>query len=190
MHMTVAEFADKLGIEVSCDFHPGILVPEVRIRAFCEQNKCGNYGRNYMCPPHIGPLEEIRAKLKNYQRGVLLQYIKSVDVRGDRKGVIQTKIDFHGKILRIEEFLREQGISQVWGLSGGNCGLCKICHADKGKPCRHPDRARPSLEAVGIDVLKLLEYFGLDSGFHADKITWTGCILMEEGKNVLSESQI
>ena len=188
--MAISELAHKLGIEVPCEFDPALLVPEERIRAFCEQNKCGSYGHNYMCPPQIGPLDEIRAKLNTFQHGLLLRYARSMDVRGDRKGVIRTKIDFHVKILRIEEFLREQGIRQVWGLSGGNCGLCKVCHADKGKPCRHPDRARPSLEAIGIDVLKLLENFRLDSGFHADKITWTGCILMAESKTVSPASQI
>jgi len=45
------------------------------------------------------------------------------------------------------------------------------------EPCTYPDRARMSLEAIGIDVIKLLDKFGLDSEFHPDRITWTGCIL-------------
>ncbi len=175
--MRIAEFVRQLGIGTCCEFGSEMVVPEEKIRAFCLENKCGNYRNNYMCPPHISSLEEIRIKLKKFQRGVLLQYVKSLDVRSDRKGVIQTKIDFHNKILQIEEFLTERRMNQVWGMSGGSCGLCHICRARMGEPCLYPDKARMSLEAIAVDVLGLLDKLGLDSKFHADKITWTGCIL-------------
>jgi len=175
--LTVEEFARQLGIETCLEFDPASLVPEDRIRDFCLENKCGSYGSNYMCPPYVGSLEEIRAKLKKYSRGVLLQYTKSLDVREDREGVIQTKTDFHNKVLLIEEFFRGRGINQVWGLIGGNCGLCDTCRINMDEPCPYPDRARMSLEAIGIDVIKLLDKLGLDSEFHPDRITWTGCIL-------------
>ena len=51
------KFARQLGIETCLEFNPGLLVPEQRIRALCFEDKCGNYGKNYMCPPHIGSLE-------------------------------------------------------------------------------------------------------------------------------------
>ena len=113
-----------------------------------------------------------------FRRGVLLQYVKFLDVKGDAEGVRQTKIDFHHKILRIEESLRLQGISEIWGMMGGNCELCDTCGAKMGKPCVYPDPARTSLEAIGVDVLALLDRLGLDSQFHADKITWTVCIII------------
>jgi hypothetical protein len=34
-----------------------------------------------------------------------------------------------------------------------------------------------SLESLGVDVVSLLDRFGLDSAFHPDTVTWTGCIL-------------
>lgn len=176
--MRVEEFARQLGIETCLEFGSDVLVPEERIRAFCLENKCGNYCRNYMCPPYTGSVEEIRMRLKKFKRGVLLQYAKSVDIRGDREGIIQTKVDFHNKILQIEEFLRERGINQVWGMIGGSCELCHVCKAGAGEPCPYPDKARTSLEAAAIDVLALLDKLGLDSGFCTDKITWTGCILL------------
>ncbi len=176
--MRVEEFARQLGIETCLEFDLDVLVPEERIRAFCLENKCGNYGYNYMCPPYVGSVEEIRIKLKKFKRGVLLQYAKSLDIRGDREGVRQTKVDFHHKIIQIEEFLRKEGINQVWGMIGGSCELCDVCKAKMSEPCPYPDEARTSLEAIAIDVLALLDKFGLDSKFHADKITWTGCVLL------------
>jgi hypothetical protein len=34
-----------------------------------------------------------------------------------------------------------------------------------------------SLESIAVDVIALLDRFGLDSDFHPHRITWTGCIL-------------
>lgn len=174
----VEEIARQLGIEACLEFDPEVLVPEEKIRAFCYENKCGSYQGNYMCPPYTGSVEEIETKLRNYKSGALLQYSKSLDVRGDREGVRQTKLDFHNKILQIEELLRERGINQVWGMIGGSCEFCDACKARTGEPCPFPNKARTSLEALAIDVVALLDRFGLDSRFHQDRITWTGCILL------------
>ena len=46
-----------------------------------------------------------------------------------------------------------------------------------GEPCPYHDRARTSLEAIAVEAGWLLDKFGLDGGFHKDRITWTGCIL-------------
>jgi predicted metal-binding protein len=175
--MTITELARQLGIGTCLEFDSGILIPEERIRSFCMENRCKSYGNNYTCPPYTGSLEEIKNGLGGFQRGWLLQYSKEIDVRCNKEGVVQTKIDFHEKILRLEEFLRERGTGPVWGMIGGNCGLCDKCKAESHEPCAYPDKARTSLEAIAVDVIGLLNKFGLDSEFHLDKITWTGCIL-------------
>jgi predicted metal-binding protein len=175
--MSILEFARQLGIETCLEFSPELLVPEQRIRELCSENKCGNYRSNYMCPPHVGSLEEIKARLSEFRRGLLLQYSKTLDVRNDMEGVKETKIDFHNNILRLEEFLGSEGIQPVWGMIGGSCELCEPCRAKFGEPCPYPDKARMSLESIAIDVLSFLDRFGLDNKFYPDKITWTGCIL-------------
>jgi predicted metal-binding protein len=182
--MTLAEIMKHLGIENYRKFSVEMLVPEARIRDFCAQNKCGNYGNNYMCPPAVGSIEEITTKLKGFQRGILLQYGKHLDVRNNRKEAMQVQKDFHRKILQLEEFLGQKGIRPVWGMIGGNCKLCDECKAKTGETCANPDQARMSLEAIGIDVLGLLEKLGLDNRFHADKITWTGCVLVHGQSNI------
>ena len=178
--MNLAEIMQKLGIETYCEFSTELMVPEERIRAFCVQNKCGNYGNNYMCPPAAGSVNEIKAKLENFQHGILLQYRKHLDVKNNRKGAIQAQKEFHSKILQLEDLLSQKGISPVWGMIGGNCRLCDECKAKTGETCRHPDKARMSLEAIGIDVLGLLDKLGLDNKFHADKIIWTGSVLIQK----------
>lgn len=173
----IKEYSEKLGIDVCVEIDLALLFPEERVRAYCEENKCGSYGRNYMCPPNAGSLDEIRERLKKYGDGYLLQYSQEMNLKKDWKNLIKSKDDFHEKILKLEDYLKKEGIDDVWGLIGGNCGLCDTCAIQKDKPCRHPDDARMSLEAIGINVIGLLNKLGLDSNFHQDRITWTGCIL-------------
>jgi len=173
----IKEYSEKLGIDVCVEIYPESLIPEERIRKYCEENKCGSYGRNYMCPPNAGSLDEIRERLKNYSQGYLFQYSREMDLKKDWKKLIKSKDDFHKMILKIEDYMKKEGIEDVWGLIGGNCGLCETCAIQKDEPCRHPDKARMSLEAIGIDVVGLLDKLELDSHFHSDRITWTGCIL-------------
>ncbi len=169
------QFAQEHGIKTCLAFDSRLLTPEQSIRDFCVENKCGNYGTHHMCPPRIGSLEEVKSRLGMYQKGILLQYSKPLDVKNDREGLRQSKLEFHEKLLKIEELLRSDGIEHPWGMIGGSCDLCNICRVDE--PCPYPERARTSLEALGIDVIALLEGANLDSKFHSDKITWTGCVL-------------
>ena len=171
------QFAKELGIEICLPFHPELLMPEQRIRDLCAENKCGNYSRNCMCPPRIGSLEEIKIRLGKQDRGILVQYSRPLDVKHDLEGLRQSKVDFHEKVLQLEGILKNDGIEHQWGMIGGSCALCDTCPTEVDEPCPYPERARTSLEAIGVDVLALLESLGLDNKFHPDKITWTGSIL-------------
>lgn len=174
---SLPKFAERLGIHSCLKFSTDVLVPEQRIRNYCLENKCGKYNTNYMCPPFVGSLAEIQARLTEYKRGLIFQYAEPVDVNNDRPGVRRSKMDFHKKVLKIEKFFDKQGIDDVWGMIGGNCELCKVCGVKLNEPCRHPQKARPSLESLAIDVIALLDKFGLDSRFHPNMIMWTGCVL-------------
>jgi predicted metal-binding protein len=177
---SVQEQARKLGFDLCIEFDACLLVPDERIRGYCAENRCGSYDANHMCPPRVGWLEEVQAVLQDFTWGVLLQCSRKVDVANDHEGVIRTKLDFHRLVLRLERRLSKRGTTHVWGLIGGNCELCRTCTAIEDKPCRHPDKARTSLEAIGVDVVAVLGKLGLDGQFHPDRITWTGCILMGE----------
>jgi predicted metal-binding protein len=175
--MDVVEFANQLGIQNCLDFNPELLVPEERIRSFCQQNRCGNYGKSYTCPPLVPPLDDIKARFQKFHRGVLLQQTINLNVKRDWKGMKRSMVDFHSKILEVEEFLKGTGVREVWGITAGTCGLCEVCGAKSEKPCLHPNKARVSMEALGIDVIAMLARLGLDNRFHAGRITWTGCVL-------------
>jgi predicted metal-binding protein len=167
----------SIGFTAFAEFKASLLIPEQKIRDLCVANKCGNYSNNYMCPPHSGTPEQIKARISTFKHGVLLQYSRPLDVEHDEVGLKITKRDFHEKLLQLENCLREKGPEHIWGMTAGFCGLCEPCYAVSGEPCPLPDKARTSLVALGIDVISLLDRLGMDSGFHPDRITWTGCVL-------------
>lgn len=172
-------FSKKIGLDHCEEFSPKLLIPEERIREYCHQNVCNKYGKHHMCPPFVGTIEETKSKFKDYDKAILLRYSQNLKVSEDISGVEKSKVEFHKKILKIEKYLGDRNI-ECWGLIGGSCFLCKECMAIYNKPCKNPNMARPSLEALGIDVQKLLDNFGLDNNFYSDKILWTGCVLMKK----------
>jgi predicted metal-binding protein len=64
--------------------------------------------------------------------------------------------------------------------AGGDCVLCEVCAGVTGEPCRRPGEARPSMEAVGIDVVATAEAAGLTLAVPAgDTPRWTGLLLID-----------
>ena len=62
--------ADKAGaVPVEeIDFEPSF-------RSLCESNACGMYGRSWMCPPHVGKVEDLIAQAKAYRTALVLSLI-------------------------------------------------------------------------------------------------------------------
>ena len=170
-------YAIQCGCEVCLPLRAQDLMPQERIRQFCQNNKCGHYRRNHMCPPHVGTLPSIKNRLAEYRAGFLLRKTWSVDVRNDRVALKRAQLEFHHLILDVEKYIAKRVQAEVWGFVGGHCSLCEVCELNAGRPCCDPGRARTSLEAIGVDVQHLLKQCGLDGGFHTDRVTWTGCLL-------------
>ena len=46
---------------------------EADFRKACEMNSCGHFGLNWMCPPAVGSMEELKAQVLEMPRGLLVQ---------------------------------------------------------------------------------------------------------------------
>ncbi len=58
----------------------------------------------------------------------------------------------------LERKLFLAGYYKALGLGAGPCNLCDSCAFEEG--CCHPDQARPSMEACGIDVFVTVRRHG------------------------------
>ncbi|MFH0729541.1 MAG: DUF2284 domain-containing protein [Pseudomonadota bacterium] len=181
--LSIERYIKGLGATYCQFISSGLLKPEERIRKYCLDNRCGLYGLHPMCPPRTGTITEIAKKFELFNTGILVQYSKRLDVKNDRAGLTATKRILHDIILETETFLGDKaGITTIFGMIGGDCELCEKCAGFEGEACLHPDRARPSLEALGVDVIGLLNALSLDGCFHDDKITWTAMVLIAESR--------
>jgi len=159
------------------------VVFDERVRLKCLIPRCDSFGWNLMCPPHLPPVAEVRAALARCSHAVLVQ-VSAPSTRqpaGKPDGEVAAAAKkLHELINQGEKLALEQGFPLAVGLIGGPCRLCEECvGARSGEKCRVPFRARPSMEAMGIDVITTLKRAGLSADFPvSDRVTWTGCLLI------------
>ncbi|MCL2050776.1 MAG: DUF2284 domain-containing protein [Lachnospiraceae bacterium] len=154
-----------------------ILMPE--LREFCEQNKCGRFGRNYTCPPYVGEKEELIKKIKSYKIAIIWQNIYELEDSFDFEGMMDGQEKHNQMTLEIaEEAYQEMGRDKVLVLAAGGCTLCPACASLTDEPCRNPGRALSSLEAYGINVAKIEEISGLKYINGKDTVTYFSGLFM------------
>jgi len=104
---------------------------------------CGGYNSSLMCPPHSPTPEETRKVLDSYNYAILFE--------GGRRDTKEIATQMEREI-----FL--SGYYKAVGVGAGPCRFCSSCAFDEG--CRHPEEARPAMEACGIDVFSTVRKHG------------------------------
>lgn len=169
-----------LGIPVCLPLDPTELVEDPQVRAWCAVDRCGSFGKHPMCPPALDGRRDIHGRVAEARWGLLLQITEALEVRTDPEGVLRTKRAFHRQLLKLEARVANLGavhpaLARPYALIASTCALCSPCTGLTD--CTFPDLARPSLEALGFDVMALLRARDLDTAFHPDCITWTGALV-------------
>ena len=136
----------------------------------CRVPRCPNYASCAHCPPHAPTPEEFRRVLANHRQAIIFNKRFAPEVMLDaeqetaRRGAFYSIFELAAKL---ESAAFYAGHYLSFGLAAGSCGnvLChehKACAVLQGKACLHPSLARPSMEAVGIDVFQLAALAGWD----------------------------
>jgi predicted metal-binding protein len=171
------------------------VIIDERVRLKCEVPRCSGFGRYLTCPPHVMPLEVFSKILGRYKWCLLVQVeargLDSTDKGAGRidSQVLKQNTDLHRpfklRLLEVVEAVEaaafKRGLRFATGLVGGSCALCEQCVEDlTAEVCRHPFRARPPMEGVGIDVAQTAESAGLPIHLSSSKnVLWTGLVLLE-----------
>ena len=118
---------------------------------FCRQ--CGNFGRRYGCPPFdYDPLPVIQKYEKVRIIGVkIIPTDKNLPLESANELMKPVTTELNRDLLEQEKSLDGMCFGFV-----GSCPYCggQPCARIDGKPCKHPDKVRPSLEAIGFDISK------------------------------------
>ncbi|MGQ9733233.1 MAG: DUF2284 domain-containing protein [Candidatus Zipacnadales bacterium] len=106
----------------------------VRLRC---QYGCGMYGQCLSCPPYSPTPAQTRRVLDEYTTAILIHKAN------EEADLCAIAVD-----LERQAFL--DGYYKAFSFHAGPCHFCEKC--DPSQPCRNPRRARPAMEAAGIDV--------------------------------------
>jgi len=166
------------------------VVVDERVRLKCLVPRCLRAGETPNCPPHAPEIGLIRDALARFSWAVLFKCdVKPIEAYAPGAG--QTKeekrrvLSFHRQgsdvIYALEKAAYRDGYHLAMGLGGGSCKdyLCQgmICQfLDSGR-CRFPQRARPAMEAMGIDVVDLLNKVGWAAYALLDDLSEVPCAI-------------
>lgn len=177
--LALVDVAKDMGASSAAPVLAGGIVVDPRVRLKCRLNQCGRYGRNLMCPPHVWDVADTEAAIGRYKFALLAQITKPAAQAESHVVFDREKLNINGIIVALEKEAFRRGFSLAIGLSAGHCQLCAVCAGDEGRSaCRRPAEARPSMEAVGIDVAETCAAAGLAAGFAPGEVTVTGLLLI------------
>jgi predicted metal-binding protein len=190
----------QLALEAGATRAKGIRANQVmvdkRVPLKCMVPRCRSYGCSLTCPPHAMPVKEFIEILTQYSRALVVQVESDQNSLDLSEGSLGLSFDdfykaqmkyflpFRLKLLevieRVEAAAFKQGSTFAAGFASGSCPLCgDECLGISDGRCRHPFRARPSMEAVGMDIIKTAAQAGFKVELSSTSaVTYTGLILI------------
>lgn len=119
---------------------------------YCAANSCGKYKKSWMCPPAINNDRHLIEKYRAFNKVLVISKVSPLEDPFDLEGMEAARAAFQRILF---DFQKHFGTDFRYSLLGaGPCSICEKC-TYPGNPCRFPDLAFPSLEALGINVTEL-----------------------------------
>ena len=159
------EKAIELGATRAKIVHTDEIPVDERVTMKCQIPLCFGYGVSANCPPNTIKPAELRTLLEKYQWAVF--FVKEIpsEVVVRDKATIKERVAAYQDVYKIvngvESAAFYDGHYLAFGFGAGSCrhtfcGQQEDCAVMKGTKCRFSLRSRPSMEAVGIDVYKMV----------------------------------
>jgi len=182
--------AVELGASDAVIIPANSITVDERVRLKCTIPRCPRAGETPNCPPHAPDLELVRRAINRYSWAILLKcHVSPIEDYIPGRGATEVEqrrvLLFHKKgsevVCGLERLAYKDGYYLAMGFGGGSCKdyLCQgmICQfLDSGR-CRFPQRARPAIEAMGIDVIKLVNQAGWSAYALLDDVSIIPCAI-------------
>lgn len=142
-----------------------------RVVLKCRVPVCFGYGTSVNCPPHTLKPAELSKLLSTYKWAIFFAKDVPPEVIVRDKATIKERVAAYQAMFAIvsavESMAFYDGHYLAFGFASGSCRhtFCwqeEKCQVMEGGKCRFSLRARPSMEAVGIDVYKMVCSAGWD----------------------------
>ncbi len=148
------------------------------VRDMCAAGRCKAYGKNWMCPPHCGTLDEFASRIAAFKRCVVLQTVMDLEDEFDFETMIEAEKTHKARFLNLADELRTRyDNNSYYLLAAGTCTLCPTCSCPE-EPCRNPQRALVSMEAAGLLVSDVCVKADIPYNHGKNTIAYTSCVLV------------
>jgi predicted metal-binding protein len=174
------QMAKDCGIDHAAPVETSAIRFHEDFRKACERNACGKYDTNWMGPPAIGTIRELKERVLRFRAGLLVQTVHRWDGSRYLKGMLaaarEHEILFRNFLQKIRDACPGD---ELLALGAGCCSYCEKCSYPDGEPCLNPDQAISSVEAYGMDVARLTKSAGLPYSYGKGTICFVGLILFD-----------
>jgi len=117
---------------------------------------CSTYGTKPVCPPNMPPIPECERFFKEYDHALIIRIAKKAHHRDADSEKFKILDD---DLLSLEKALFYKGYHKVMALPATICSRCESC-AVTAENCHQKDKARPTPEALGVDVFGTVRKIG------------------------------
>ncbi len=117
---------------------------------------CDSYGKKAVCPPAVPSIPECRELFAEYDHILVLRITAKLDDPNDRVEWSRRK---NLALLPLEHEVFLAGHHKAFLLFMDECRLCNECPGTR-EGCLNPAMARPSPEALGVDVFSTVRTAG------------------------------
>ncbi len=125
---------------------------------------CTEYGRGGACPPNTPSVAECEQFFSEYSDAAILHFDGTMDKPEDRHAW-SGKIN--AKLVKLEREVFLAGYERAFLLTMDSCGFCKECTGDR-QTCKEPRMARPTPEAMAVDVYSTVRQYGFPISVRTD----------------------
>ncbi len=144
-----------------------------KVRTVCEMNDCGMYGKRWVCPPAIGPVDDRIRALKNYPDAFVLSTVAELPDAYYFDAGLKSRHMHEDITYQVKEIFKKS-YADVFVLSTG-CMVCPTCTYPDA-PCRHPGKAFSTIESHGIHIMQLAKKLAMDFDFGPQTIVYFSII--------------
>ena len=156
-------------------FDPRKLVFLPQVREMCSADRCKSFGRNWCCPPACGSLEDSERQAAGFEHGALVQTVGVLEDEFDFEGM-EAAAEKHRKCFEKFAELAAAATEKCMCMGMGACTRCAVCTYPDA-PCRFPELAHPSMEAMGLQVSDVCKLAGAPYYYGKGTVSYTSCIL-------------
>ena len=149
-----------------------MVIVDERVRAKCMVPICDSYGICGSCPPHAMDIDTTRKLVNSFQYAIFMKLeVPSEQVAGPEAETKKLTAPSRRKMNELVAKIEWEAFCDGYYLAVGfTVGACKNAYCPgiecsalvPGQGCRHPLKARSSMEAVGMDAFRMAAKVGWD----------------------------